>query len=337
MSLSKVLSTISKTPMKNWISPNTELLPDFIIGGAMKSGTSTIHNILNKHPKVFIPKKEIGFFDIDNILEHSDFNFFTDNKWITQSMKQDPIVMWDWYQEKFKGQELLVKGEDSTTYLASKIAAKRISLQKKDIKLIFVLRQPSLRAYSNYYHLLRTGRATHSFEDTLRFNPYTVINRSLYKEQIENFYKFIPKSRIKVIVFEDLISNQEVVIKDLCEFLNLNFEELPAGVLNIHKNKAIVPKSVTRQFKKNALLRSLANVKYANDLPFKSSNEIKERPFIAKVINKIHANINPKLAIKPPEMHPETKMFLDTYFYNELLGLDELLQKEVLSKWFDFN
>ncbi|WP_417855006.1 sulfotransferase family protein [Xanthomarina gelatinilytica] len=321
--------------MNNWIAPETDLLPDFIIGGAMKSGTSTIHRILDKHPKVFIPKKEIGFFDMDNILEHSDFNFFAENKWVSQSMEQDPKIMWDWYFEKYKGKKAFLKGEDSTTYLASKIAAKRISLQKKDIKLIFVLRQPSLRAYSNYYHLLRTGRATHSFEDTLRFNPFTVINRSLYKEQIENFYKFIPKSRIKIIVFEDLISNQEAVIRDLCEFLNLNYEELPSDVLNIHANKASVPKSMTLQFQKNALLRSLANAKYANDLPFKSLTEIKQRPFIVKAINKIHAKMNPKLAIKPPEIHPETKKFLDAYFYNQLLGLDELLEEEVLSKWFD--
>jgi len=321
--------------MNNWIAPETDLLPDFIIGGAMKSGTSTIHRILDKHPKVFIPKKEIGFFDMDNILEHSDFNFFAENKWVSQSMEQDPKIMWDWYFEKYKGKKAFLKGEDSTTYLASKIAAKRISLQKKDIKLIFVLRQPSLRAYSNYHHLLRTGRATHSFEDTLRFNPFTVINRSLYKEQIESFYKFIPKSRIKIIVFEDLISNQEAVIKDLCKFLNLSFDELPADVLNIHANKASVPKSIRRQFQKNALLRSLANSKYANDLPFKSLVEIKQRPFIVKAINKIHAKINPKLAIKPPQIHPETKKFLDAYFYNQLLGLDELLEEEVLSKWFD--
>ncbi|WP_417858953.1 sulfotransferase [Xanthomarina gelatinilytica] len=96
--------------MNNWIAPDTNLLPDFIIGGAMKSGTSTIHNILEKHPKVFIPKKEIGFFDIDNILEHSDFNFFTDNKWVSQSMDNDPEKMWRWYQEKFKGKETSLKG-----------------------------------------------------------------------------------------------------------------------------------------------------------------------------------------------------------------------------------
>ncbi|TXE17122.1 sulfotransferase [Psychroserpens burtonensis] len=62
--------------MNKWIATETNLLPNFTIGGAMKSGTSAKHRILMQHPKVFIPKKEAGFFDIDNILEHSDFNFF---------------------------------------------------------------------------------------------------------------------------------------------------------------------------------------------------------------------------------------------------------------------
>ncbi|WP_417558703.1 sulfotransferase family protein [Mesoflavibacter zeaxanthinifaciens] len=321
--------------MNNWIAKDTDLLPDFIIGGAMKSGTSTIHNILEKHPKVFIPKKEIGFFDIDNILEHSDFNFFTENKWVSQSMDKDPEKMWRWYQEKFKGKESCLKGEDSTTYLASKIAAKRISLQKKDIKLIFILRQPSLRAYSNYYHLLRTGRATHSFEDTLRFNPFTVLNRSLYKEQLENYYKYIPKSRIKIILFEDLISNQESVIKEVCKFLNLNFNDLPKDALNIHSNKASVPKSMTLLIRKNTLLRNLGNARYTNNLPYKSNFEAKNRPFLVKVINKIHAKLNPQLAIDPPKINPETKRFLDGYFYEELKGLDELVGEDVLCKWFN--
>ncbi len=193
--------------MNNWISTEIDLLPDFIIGGAMKSGTTTLHRILSNHPKIFIPKEEIGFFDIDNILQHSDFNFYDKETWVTQSMEKDPELVWKWYQKNFKGNESYIKGEDSTSYLASRIAAERISIQKKEIKLLFLLRQPSLRAYSNYNHLLRTGRATNSFEDTIRFNPFLVINRSLYKEQLVNFYRYIPKVRIKVILFEDLIKD----------------------------------------------------------------------------------------------------------------------------------
>ena len=63
-----------------WKSSEPELLPDFIIGGAMKSGTTTLHNILNAHPRIFIPDGEVHFFDMDNVSQHSDFNFLPKKK-----------------------------------------------------------------------------------------------------------------------------------------------------------------------------------------------------------------------------------------------------------------
>ncbi|HBH05766.1 MAG TPA: hypothetical protein DDX92_04090 [Flavobacteriales bacterium] len=320
--------------MNNWITSEIELLPEFIIGGAMKSGTSTLHAILDKHPKIFMPSYEIGFFDIDNILVHNDFNFYVESKWVNQSMDKNPKLMWDWYHSKFREGESLVKGEDSTTYLASKIAAQRIALQNKEIKLIFLLRQPSLRAYSNYWHLLRTGRATHSFEDTIRYNPYTIINRSLYKEQIEDYYSFIPKSRIKVIIFENLVNDMENTLREICTFLNIKFEEFPKNVLNTHSNKARVPRNEILQIRRNLLLRNFGNSRYNNRLPFKPSKEENPIPLYAKLLNRLHSKINPHLPISPPKINQQTKLFLDEYFYRELLGIDELINQNALSQWF---
>ena len=64
-----------------WIAPQDIRLPDFIICGAMKCGTTTVHGILNSHPDIGIPNTEINFFDIDDTLEHSDFIFHADGRW----------------------------------------------------------------------------------------------------------------------------------------------------------------------------------------------------------------------------------------------------------------
>ena len=96
--------------MKNiWKATNHKLLPDFIIGGAMKSGTSTLHTILSHHPDIFIPSDEIHFFDIDNILQHPDFNFYENGKWVYQSMEKNPEKMWKWYHNKFEKHEHKIK------------------------------------------------------------------------------------------------------------------------------------------------------------------------------------------------------------------------------------
>ena len=320
--------------MNHWIAQKPELLPDFMIGGAMKSGTSSIHIILNTHPNVFIPTSEIHFFDIDNILQHSDFNTFNKSKWISQNMEENPEKMWNWYYDKFKKQKAQIIGEDSTTYLASKIAAKRISIQKKEIKLIFILRQPSLRAYSNYFHLLRTGRAMYSFEETIQREPYQILGRSLYKEQIENYYQFIPKDRIKIILFEDFIQDQEKTINELCSFLNINFEEIPKEVLKTHSNKAKTPKKINLQIKRNRLMKDVLQSTYKNKLPFHTTDYNKTTPFLLKAFNKLHSKLNPNTTQKTPSINENTKLFLDNYFFNQLEGLDELINQDVLSKWF---
>lgn len=322
--------------LKNWIAPNDDLLPDFIIGGAMKSGTSTLHEILNQHPKVFIPKNEIHFFDIDNPLQHKDFNFYDkeSDRWIYQNMNNNPTQVWDWYLSKYAGKENVIKGEDSTTYLASCIAAERISIQKKKIKLIFLLRQPTMRAYSNYHHLLRTGRATYSFEDTIRFSPHSILNRSLYKEQLTNFYKFIPSERIKVLLFEDFVADTEKVVREVCDYIEIDFNEFPVNVLQTHANKAKLPANINLQIRKNHFMHNFGNTHYVNSLPNKPVGLANSNSSVAKIINAIHNKLNPQIVKKAPKIRDSTKAFLDEYFYQELEGINELINQDVLSKWF---
>ena len=69
------------TTTDNWLSIEPSLLPDFIIVGAMKSGTTTLHDMLNTHPDVFIPKGELHFFDHDDIFQHPNFNIYKKSFW----------------------------------------------------------------------------------------------------------------------------------------------------------------------------------------------------------------------------------------------------------------
>ncbi len=320
----------------NWLAPENCALPDFIIGGAMKSGSSTLHRILSQHPKAYLPKGELHFFDIDNILQHSDFNFYdTRNyQWTSQRISHDPQKMWEWYSAHFSGNAGSVIGEDSTTYLASKIAAKRIAAQKKPIKLIFLLRHPTLRAYSHYYHLLRTGRAVHSFEDTLVYNPSSILQRSMYLEQLEWYFDHIPRDRIKIIVFENFIDQTKAVVKEICEFLGLDFEKLPRNALEIHSNKAIVPRNIKLQILKNRFFRSKVKNKYGVKLPNPFELSADQSRF-HRVVDKLVEIINPHLAHGLPKMEVSTRKFLDYFFYDHLHKIDDLTGEEILSYWFD--
>ncbi|WP_299123532.1 sulfotransferase [uncultured Winogradskyella sp.] len=323
-----------------WKSKQPEHLPDFIIGGAMKSGTTSLHAILNSHPDIAIAHNELGFFDIDNILQHIDFNFYNREKktWSSQSMHEEPGLLWSWYHSQFQKIEKKAQiiGEDSTTYLSSETAAKRIALQAKPIKLIFILRHPTKRTISNYLHHLKSGRAFYSLEDTLRYAPNSIIRRSLYKEQLEHYYKHIPFERIKVVLFEDFIEDKENCIKDVCNFLEVDFNKFDKAVFNTHSNKTKIPKYINLQIFRNRLLRKSRNFRYSKFLPIQPDFQSK-MPIHYRIIDKLHKKINPLKSNINFKASKATIQFLDEYFMTEFEDFDAIVKKEVYSKWFKNN
>lgn len=305
--------------------------PDFVIGGAMKCGTTTLHHILEQHPDIFISKDEEFILNIDDIFQHKDFNHYSikQRKWFYQEIEVNKDLLKIWYSKKFGSTNKTIKGEDATTYLASKKAAERLSKLSKPVKIIFILRQPSLRAFSNYLHLFKTGRAIYDFEDTIRFYPESILTRSLYKEQLEYYYKLFPKEQIKVVLFEDLVENPHQVIEELCSFLGVDYSKLNKSALNTHSNKTKLPKYFKLHLYKNRLVHKYK--KQGCELP--NSFEIKT-PIWIKYIDKVHKKINKNGFYYKLKIKPETKDFLDDFFKKELEGIDELIGQEILKKWF---
>ena len=117
-----------------WLAPDTTYLPDFIIIGGMKCGTTTLHHILNTHPKIYMPQSEIHFFDMDDEEEHPEFIFNNNGELVRPNVEDDPEAYWEWYKTYFDKAEGRLKGEDTTGYFTSEKAIKRISEQDKDIK-----------------------------------------------------------------------------------------------------------------------------------------------------------------------------------------------------------
>ena len=326
---------MSTKRLKYWIAPDASKLPDFIIGGAMKCGTTSLHAILNSHPNVFIPHEEIHFFNLDDILQHGDYTFYDKSRktWTFQDMQKDPSRMWNWYLSKFDDCGPRLKGEDSTTYLASRIAAERIAIQPKPIKLIFMLRQPTQRAYSQYYHDLRDCRATYSFEETIRFNPQSILSRGLYKEQLEFWYEALPREQIKVVLLEDFLVDRLNVLKDICQYLEIDFDALNREIIHTHSNKGKIPKWIDLQIAYNHWFREIGNRNSFKTLPFDPPGDLGKIPFVLRVLNKINNVVNRKE--KPPKIDASTQAFLNQFYEREMCGIDELVMQQICEKWFN--
>ena len=198
-----------------------------------------------------------------------------------------------------------------------------------------MLRQPTLRAYSQYWHMLRSGRATYSFEDTLKYVPASILNRSLYLKQIESFLKYLPKEDIKFVIFEEFLADKDKCVRELCDFLGIDFELLPEEAIDLHENAAMYPKFPRLQFLKNRLFPAAGNSSYIDIFELDRKTTLFKGLSISKVVDKIHRMINPLSVNKVSRIAPETRKFLDDYFYKELDGINELIEKDVLSIWFN--
>lgn len=190
--------------------------PDFLIIGAQKSGTTWLLEVLKKHSDVFMAPAEIHFFN----------------------NKENYKKGFDWYSEFYKdaASDKLV-GEKTPVYFSiSKDSDEQISKTlAKDlpaVKMIVMLREPVARSISALKHHIRKGRINpnYSLDYIIKEKPeildkYDILNFSKYDEILEEYYKHFPSIQLKVLFYEDIKRNPENLIREVCEFLNLNYSD----------------------------------------------------------------------------------------------------------------
>ena len=190
------------------------MTPTFICVGAAKSGTTSFHYILSQHPEILIPQEK-------------DFHFFDDQQNYSKGI--------DWYNRFFKNgnSKQKIAGEIAATYLYDPLAPQRIlETLGPDCKLIFILRNPSKRSYSEYLHHYRRGNLKKTYRDYLEQNfdsncyskdpNHLLIERSCYSRYIENYLKYFSKDQMKFIIMEELFTNGEVVMRKINKFLEVS-------------------------------------------------------------------------------------------------------------------
>lgn len=178
--------------------------PDFIVIGAMKSGTTSLFETLCRHPRLFMCEpKEPMFFSRDPVFERG----------------------YDWYRSLFAGaRDDQFVGEASTCYSRYPHfgdPAARIHAVLPDVKLIYMLRHPVERTYSHYGHEAQYGRVRETFEQTLEHDP-SLIDASLYMMQIEQYLRFFDREQMLIVTLDDYKKDAPAVLGDVQRFLGLD-------------------------------------------------------------------------------------------------------------------
>ena len=143
-----------------YLTSSKRSLPDFIIIGAMKSGTSILYNkFLSQHPCIQrATKKEIHFFDN----KYSKGILWYKSHFPTLKEKNN---------FKVKNSQNMLIGEASPFYIFYPHTARRVYEVLPKVKLIAILRNPVDRAYSHYHHIVRNNKENLSFEAAIESEP----------------------------------------------------------------------------------------------------------------------------------------------------------------------
>ena len=296
-------------------------LPNFIIVGSAKCGTTSLYNYLKQHPQVFMPLlKEPGFFT---------------GAWphLVNSEKE--------YRELFDGaQGKIAIGEASPMYIEDQsVPQKMIDFLGPDTRIIIILRNPIDRAFSLWGHLHYHSMVEPlSFEDALSvererseseelknqdiYYPgiFMYYRGGLYTEKVRRFLDTFGEKNVYVIIFEEFMQDLRNSIKDLYKFLGVDTSFEP--ILEQH-NIANVPRL-------KQLQKQLSNPPKIIRVIYSISPR-----FIKTLIYSVGKTIywtNQKKRTKD-NLDPKIQACLSNKFRNDVVDLEHLLHRELRTYW----
>ncbi|MEE9614106.1 MAG: sulfotransferase [Thermodesulfobacteriota bacterium] len=300
-----------------------EVFPDFLMPGAQKCGTTSLHAWLGRHPEILMSDPKSPDFLEDDEEYEKGLDFY-----------------WEKYFNKWQGEKLL--GESNIRNLYHYYVPERIFSINPEARFLIPVRNPVDRALSHWWMYYRRGWEQLSFEDGItadyerirngvdfrdperranyerEFHPRasgvckvfrTYLDCGYYAQQMEYYLKFFPAERLKVLMFEDICERPEAVMREVCEFLGADPEE--CGGLDHSPENPARPMRWRRALSTNGRLL-LKNI-FSKD----------DRASVVKGLSGIR---------KSPAMGLETRRWLVEHFKPHNKRLEEIIGKK-LDHW----
>ena len=296
-------------------------LPNFLIVGAAKSGTSSLHNYLNQHPDVFMPS-----FTPDGV-KVKEPRFLIKEK--IQKRLQKGIWNYEDYKLLFENvtNETAI-GEATVLYLyyhneAIKNIKKYLG---EDVKIIIMLRNPIYRAYSAYSFASRTLQENQSFKEALinarpRFdNDETLSPMILYKE-LGLYYEMVKDymqnfKNVHIVLYDDFILQTDLEVTNVLDFLNItNTNTINTKTIINSGGRKWDSKFVKNLLMIDSVLKNILRI----IIPKKIRLSIKNRLIVS-------------FTSKADSINKSIKKELLDYYYKDIQLLEKLINKD-LSKW----
>ncbi|MBC8301495.1 MAG: sulfotransferase domain-containing protein [Pelagibacterales bacterium] len=296
--------------------------PNLFVPGAAKSGTTSLHNLLNQHPEICMSSvKEPGY-------------------WKNEKFKDFKNIEKENYLNLFMKSKHKIFGESTTAYMYYDTFINNInSNYNVSPKFIFILRNPIDRFNSHFWWIKGLGLEKSNFQEALskdqnnefkayNYYPKYYFQFGLYAKWLKRFYNCFDRSNIKIITFEDLINNQLKTANSCFEFLGLK-------KLNSISNHTSNQTALLKNPQLYHFLNKSAMGKY-------SFTKIGKYFLPKKTINWIKLNIKDNLKnwkkenVSYPKISKENRSELKALYFKDVSDLKKLTEYNY-KEWTDFN
>lgn len=301
--------------------------PNLFIPGAAKSGTSTLHELLNLHPCISMSLVKEPFYWVKN-----EFDSYS------ESDKSDYLSLFE------SNPEIQYKGESSTSYMLFPNFIERVKqYNAKDLKFIFILRNPIDRLYSHYWYIKGLGDENLALKEAVmndkndeptitshhkngRYKHY--FQYGLYGKWLTEFYKAFDKNQIKILVFEEFKQNPLQNLNSCFDFLGLETIE---AIPELHSNETVL-------LKYPKLYSGFQDLTKGRIKLIKPLNKFIPKPvksFLKKNVSNMIVEAT-KSSEKYPELTTNERDWIKNLYFEDFEKLKSITEMNFKS-WKDFN
>jgi hypothetical protein len=278
--------------------------PNFFIVGAPKCGTTSLGEYLNQNPDVFFPeRKEIHYFDVNTKRDSNSHN------WIRT--EQDYLELY----RSVNGEKII--GDATSSYLSDSETPKLIHEQVPNARILISLRNPVKQIFSFYVHRFRDGLEKRNFNDVIiqdlekiKQNDIkdNIFRYAMFSDDVKNYINEFGESKVKIIFFEEWITNINKTLFELESFLEIqNYSKYQILVENPHINK------------NNPLIKISKNPTINTNL-----KKIIPKKTLKRILNFYITKIMTK-----PKINPEDELFLKKAFGEDVKELEKILNRKI--------
>jgi Sulfotransferase family len=201
-------------------------LPNFLIVGAAKSGTTSLHYYLQQHPDIYLPaQKELHYFAREHMLR------LAGGPGDRNVLSYVCCTKEEYESAYFKVAQQSAVGEISPSYLYFSDVSEGIKKELHDPKIIMILRNPIEKAFSQYMHLVRDNREMLDFYDALMAERERIergwaamwryAESSLYTSRVQQYLDVFGDRNVRIFLYDDLVKSPKGLVRELLEFIGV--------------------------------------------------------------------------------------------------------------------